>query len=554
MLKVLPVERLKDNPMKKKSLIIALIPLLVLSLGGLSSCANDLEYVKPINDNYRNYYEIFVGSYADSNDDGIGDLNGITNKLDYLHHLGYTGIWLTPIHQSPSYHKYNVTDYYSVDKDFGTIEDLKTLVREAHDLNINVILDLVMNHCSTTNQIFKDAVVAYDKQVKGLDMSEEEVNLANSFIFYENEQVKNEANPPRAAKVNFYPYWYRCDFDIDMPDFNLLEPSVMKYFEDIMNFYLSDIDIDGFRMDAVIHFESGNMTANAEIISSVSDYAKSVKESAYIVCEAWTGGYQISEYYQKSTADSYFYFPATNNDDRLLTRSLARKGFNVGDYNRLMVNMYEQAYGHIPAPFINNHDVPRIGYEDEIDKNKILYALLGMLNGTTYSYYGDEIGMTSTTSAGDYADVAYRAHMPWGEDNDCNDPKPSGVVRPGVYPYGSVKENLDDENSITNYYRMVNIYRNKYPAISRGEPSIVIDALPDNATSLIKKEYDGKNLYLALNLSPETTFNIDIGGHNLDLVVKDKILINKKNKVKLDKNGILTIPPYSVIILEEKGA
>ena len=90
-------------------------------------------------DNYRNYYEIFVYSYADSNGDGIGDLKGISDQLDYIENLGYTGIWLTPIFKSPTYHKYNASDYFTIDPQFGTMGDLETLINKAHARNIKVI-------------------------------------------------------------------------------------------------------------------------------------------------------------------------------------------------------------------------------------------------------------------------------------------------------------------------------------------------------------------------------------------------------------------------------
>ena len=102
-----------------------------------------------IDDNYRNYYHIFVYSFADSNGDGIGDIEGITNKLDYIAELGYNGIWLSPINQSTTYHKYDVVDYYSIDKEYGTMEDFEKFIEECDKRGIKVILDLVFNHTST---------------------------------------------------------------------------------------------------------------------------------------------------------------------------------------------------------------------------------------------------------------------------------------------------------------------------------------------------------------------------------------------------------------------
>ena len=110
-----------------------------------------------IDDKYRNWYEIFVHSFYDTNNDGIGDLNGVTAKLDYIKEMGFNGIWLMPIHPSPTYHKYDVTDYYAIDPDYGTLEDFKTLVDEAHERGIRVIIDLVVNHTSNSHPWFTEA-------------------------------------------------------------------------------------------------------------------------------------------------------------------------------------------------------------------------------------------------------------------------------------------------------------------------------------------------------------------------------------------------------------
>ncbi|HYK73906.1 MAG TPA: alpha-amylase family glycosyl hydrolase, partial [Pseudoneobacillus sp.] len=112
---------------------------------------------------HRVYYEIFVRAFADSNGDGIGDLNGVTKQLDYLKEMGIGGIWLMPINPSPSYHGYDVTDYKDVNKDYGTLEDMKKLVSEAHKRDIKVVMDLVMNHTSKEHPWFKKALTVDPK-------------------------------------------------------------------------------------------------------------------------------------------------------------------------------------------------------------------------------------------------------------------------------------------------------------------------------------------------------------------------------------------------------
>ena len=109
---------------------------------------------KKLDDKYRNYYEIFPYTFCDSNGDGIGDINGITSKLDYISQMGIDAIWLTPIHESMTYHKYDVVDYYSIDKQFGTMEDFENFIAECDKRGIKVIMDLVVNHTSSANDWF----------------------------------------------------------------------------------------------------------------------------------------------------------------------------------------------------------------------------------------------------------------------------------------------------------------------------------------------------------------------------------------------------------------
>ena len=110
-----------------------------------------------IDDNYRNYYEIFVYSFYDSDGDGIGDLNGVTQQLDYIQDMGFNGIWLMPVFQSTTYHKYDTTDYLTIDSEYGTTEDMQNLIEECHKRGIRIILDFVMNHTSSQHPWFTQA-------------------------------------------------------------------------------------------------------------------------------------------------------------------------------------------------------------------------------------------------------------------------------------------------------------------------------------------------------------------------------------------------------------
>ena len=133
---------------------------ILLLLSGLSACRNNVNEPGAGHDPWPLgvMYEIFVQSFADSDNDGIGDIRGMTAKLDYLRDLGIQGVWLMPISPSPSYHKYDVTDYYGIHPDYGTVEDFKLFVEEAHKRNIRVVIDLVVNHSSSKHPWFQSAV------------------------------------------------------------------------------------------------------------------------------------------------------------------------------------------------------------------------------------------------------------------------------------------------------------------------------------------------------------------------------------------------------------
>ena len=144
--------------MKKRILLILTLLFTIIGLVACKQDSNrDYNFSKefPKNDIY---YQIFVRSFADSDGDGIGDLNGITNKLDYLEDLGITAIWLTPIHPTDSYHGYEVVDYYAINPEFGTMDDFENLLKEAKDKNIKVIMDAVFNHSSPNNLWYQDSL------------------------------------------------------------------------------------------------------------------------------------------------------------------------------------------------------------------------------------------------------------------------------------------------------------------------------------------------------------------------------------------------------------
>lgn len=523
----------------KKSLSIALFPLVLASCNANNSL--DIPFTKDgieiINDNFRNYYEIFVGSFADSNGDKIGDLNGITQKLDYIQDLGYTGIWLTPIFKSHTYHKYDCDDYYEIDPSFGSMDDFKNLLNEAHSRDIKVIIDLVMNHSSGSNQLFEDSKDAFAKSVKGESLTEKEEIMKDfySFKLDQKDFGTRVSNGTTRLGVNFY---YECNFDTNMPEFNFDNPHVYEYFNDVMKYYL-ELGVDGFRLDAIKYYYLNATENNLEVLKKINTYAKSIKSDCYIVGECFDGEAIVKEY-AKSEIDSVFYFPSSQADG-FIAKTYGYGGNYYDAYLRGISKMESYTKNHIPAPFLSNHDVSRLNTDSDLVKNKFYYGLLSMLKGTTFTYYGDEIGMVGTLKP----DQNVRIMMNWGEKNQYNCNHPKGTEK-AVYPNGSVESQIDDPLSQLNYYKKANWLRNKYPSISR---SNMIDYYEDEENSLIiiDKEYKDEKIGILINFNVDQKVEISLEETKYSEVI-DYLLVDETKPELI--NNKLTIPSKGIAILK----
>ncbi len=512
------------------------------------------EVLRPsvLSDNYRNYYEIFVASYADSNKDGIGDLNGIKAKLPFLAENGYTGIWLTPIFASSSYHKYDINDYFSIDSSFGTMEDLKNLVKEAHKRNIKVILDGVFNHSSYANPWFEQALLAKRKAVNHETLSKEETGYASLYSFYDSLEEAQKSGK-RYSKAGGNDFYYECNFSDNMPEFNFDSEYTYTKIKEVMDYYLSpDIGVDGFRLDAVKYYALGNNRKNVEILSRLNSMAKEINPDSYLVGECWDNDNTIRQFYE-SGMDSFFYFSASGSGS-FLTSSSNNEGKLKGIYYRGALAMEEDCKNGIPAPFLDNHDMSRVSFSENYRyQNKFTLGLLGMLGGTSFHYYGDEIGMASTKkSNNNYEDSNYRTHYYWNDethDMECQN-VPNSIEQPQNYPAAETQKN--DPDSLLSYVKEVNTLRNSYPFLARGtmkdelseSDQKLLDSSKCNILPL-RKEYDGKTYKLLFNFSSMNEEDYVLTENE---TVKYVLTAEKKTTARLhDKT--LTLPSYAIAIL-----
>ncbi|MDE6221093.1 MAG: alpha amylase, partial [Lachnospiraceae bacterium] len=418
--------------------------------GAESAAAIQYDYEQELNiidDNYRNYYEIFVYSFYDSDGDGIGDLNGVTEKLDYVRDMGFNGIWLMPVMQSPTYHKYDVIDYYSIDKEYGTVEDFQKLVEECHKRDINVVIDFVINHSSSENQWFVEACDYLKALPEGQEPDLAECPYVDYYHFAK-EQVNKDY-----YQVDGSEWYYEGVFWYGMPDLNLASEALRTELEDISRFWVDDMGVDGFRMDAAMHFEENDITFNTETLNWLYSFCKGLNPDFYMVSEVWAGKAVIENYYASMTP-SMFNFDAADAEGKLI--KAARGNYSAANFVESMVG-YQQDYAeknpdYIDAPFITNHDMGRVANALVKDANNMKMAggLLMTMNGSPFVYYGEEIGMSSSGQK----DENKRLPMIWSDSDTTGMTNgPLDADKDVAFAFAGVEQQLDDSYSILNYYK-----------------------------------------------------------------------------------------------------
>lgn len=530
--------------MKRAPIFLLLFLLLACLLSSCATTGQSFESsttIAPLDDEYRNYYEIFVWSFFDTDNNGIGDFNGITAKLDYIQELGFNGIWLMPMTKGTSYHKYDVEDYYNVDPDFGTMEDFQNLLEEAHNRKINIIIDLVVNHTSSENPWFKEAC----------DYIREHGEPGGKYGNYYNFQKKAESGYTQVSGTNWY---YESRFTSTMPDLNLDSEEVRTEIINIMKYWL-DMGIDGFRFDATTSFYTNSKTKSIEFLGWLTEQAKAIKPTCYLVAEAWfTNDVAVREYYD-SGIDSCFCFPlamASGHIYDALKDIRANNGVVFGDMLKKAQDIYDIG---IYAPFLSNHDTARIASfmgRRQTDKIKMAQGLLSLQSGCLFVYYGEEIGMISTA---DGSDPYKRIAMKWCDKNVYEGwcyTTPQGItVTKDNYYYSGVAEQKEDSNSILNYYKKSLQIRNANPEIARGTVE-VLEAYYEQSKycCVCKWTYKDSSVVVVLNLDREYEHNLVLDLKELGVTnMTDFLCANADSIVSFDKaSGTVTLAPYSYAI------
>ncbi|WP_332696678.1 alpha-amylase family glycosyl hydrolase [Halalkalibacter lacteus] len=499
------------------------------------------------------YYQVLVRSFADSSGDGVGDLRGIADKLDYLEELGITALWLMPITPSPTYHKYDTTDFYSIDPEYGDTEDFIYLLEEAHERGIKVILDFVVNHTSIEHPWFIESMDPDSKYRDYYIWADEDTNLDRTGPW--DQQMWHLAESDDHYMAHFYD-----QIPSILPDLNFHNPKVHEEIIDAATYWL-ELGVDGFRLDAAPHIyfpdegapvpeEGYDHEANVEWWIKFESELQKVNPDVYLVGEVWKKEEIVAAYYEGM--ESLFNFDLSG---AIMNSVQTGENTGVAELQERMLALYDEmrADGATDAIFLNNHDQVRTmtKFKGDEKKAKLAASILLTLSGNPFIYYGEELGQigdktTEPNEFRDNPDIYLREPFVWSmEDDEYR----ASWVEP-KYNMGETavvaEEQMADPDSMFSHYRELIEVRKSSKALMDGG----IEAVETNDERVLafKRSYEGETNLVVHNLSDETvkvSLTDDELKHVNILYATDKVKRNHGQK-KIN----LTLPGQSSVILK----
>lgn len=445
------------------------------------------------------FYEIFVRSFADADGDGVGDLRGLRDRLEYLEELGVDAVWLMPIHPSPSYHGYDVTDYRAVNPQYGSLEDFRALLDAARARGLRVVIDFVLNHAAREHPWFQAALA--DPKSKYRDY----------FVFREAPDARwkrpwDGSSVWHAAPGGVY---YGLFWE-GMPDWNLAHPEVFEHMVESMRFWLR-LGVAGFRVDAARHlFESEDgvlvdRPENHAFVKRVRAALEPEFPELLLVAEAWSDTETVASYY----GDGDEFHLAFSFDLAAAVRTSVKDG-NRADLNQALARS-AQAFRdrRFEAPFLANHDMPRVmrTLEGDVEKAKLAAAVLMALPGTPFLYYGEELGMQGGPLP---RDEDKRTPFRWAEE-EKRDARLSLISSSAAWhvvpeaPGVSVAAQRGREGSLLETYRALLALRRAEAALGRGTTEVPALSGGGRGAVAILRAHAGTSVLFAANLAAEPT-------------------------------------------------
>lgn len=520
------------------------------------------------------FYEIYMPSFKDGNRDGLGDFAGITSKLDYFKELGVDGLWLTPFYPSPKVDNgYDISDYYSIDPAYGKLEDFEAFISEAHQRDIKVIVDIVLNHTSSEHEWFQESKSSKDHPKRDWYIWRDEPNNWESF-FSGSAWEYDEATAQ---------YYYHA-FAKEQVDLNWSNPEVKQAMFDVMRFWLEK-GVDGFRLD-VINF----LTVNDSFTDNPYDQEKKEQNHLYDKDQEGilTVVAEIAEVVHRYP--DKFLVGEVGSEDIEILKQYSGLGkldvsfnFNIGsisefDAQRIYQQLTEteKAYSpdQIPTLFFSSHDmsrhISRFGGDEE--RAKLVAALMLTAKGVPFLYQGDEIGMKDwvTDDITKMRDVqgrlAYEEALKAGQSEEealivanerCRDKSRTPMqwnsgAHAGfseVVPWITVPEDASTTNvenqvgnpdSMLSFYKKMLKLRKEHTSFQTGEYEFL---RYQDGMICFRRRNELERTLVALNFSEEEkSLRLEIKNMNL-------LLSNKRNS--LESSDVLTISANEVIILKE---
>jgi glycosidase len=498
------------------------------------------------------FYEVFVRSFQDSNGDGIGDLKGLISKLDYLNDgnpatttdLQVNALWLMPVFVSPSYHGYDTVDYRHINPDYGTDDDFRLLLQEAHKRGIRIIVDYVMNHTGSDNPWFIDSASSPNSSKR------------NWYVWNQNNlgwtQPWGGNNPTWHQKNGAYFYGV---FWSGMPDLNFRTKAVRTEIKKIAAYWLNQ-GVDGFRLDATRYLvETGPGSGQADTVEThqfLKSFAKKVrrvKPEAMLVGENWTDTPIIATYFGSTDKIAGGDELPMNFDFPLASAIL--EALKSGNSSGIVAKIEEIQKVYPPgindAPFLTNHDMVRVATQLERKDDLLRQAItiLMTLPGSPFLYYGEEVGIQNGPADGD---EAKRTPMPW--NNSTNGGFTTGSA---WYQFAPGKENANvasqtsDPRSLLSLYRQLIRLKQSLSALKKGD---FIPLSTDNGSApifaFLRRSAD-EQLLVALNLSNSflTSPAFPVNASALELVFSDGSVPNPSGSAG---RWQLTLPPHASAI------
>lgn len=545
-------------------------------------------------------YQIYPKSFYDSNNDGIGDIKGIIYKLDYLKDLGIDIIWLSPVYKSPmDDNGYDIMDYYDIDKQFGSMEDMDNLIKEGNKRNIKIMMDLVINHTSDEHDWFIESRSSRNNPKRD---------------FYIWRDPKPDGSEPNNWKSIFggsaWEYddntkqYYLHVFSKKQPDLNWENEEVRQKLFDMVNYWL-DKGLGGFRVDAITYIKKDNTFKDLDPIGDgelvhinggslnqkgIEKFLSELKENTFskydIVTVAEAPGIPRERLKDYSGSNGFFdllfEFGHSDLDVAEDGKWYTPKKWTLQEFKTALFKSQE-IYNDLGfgALFLENHDQPRSlnKYIKESDigqaSAKMLATIYFLLKGIPFIYQGEEIGMTNVKyeSIEDYNDISSvdqynsaikdglskeealaavyrrsrdngRSPMQWDSSKNAGFTEGNPWLKVNDnYKHINVKNNLESDDSILAYYeKLINLRKSsKYSDVIVYGKYIGFMEDDKNIFAYIR-EYEGKKLLVLANFYGE---NIKV---NLNYTV-DEVLISNYDSINISKDEIL-LRPYEAVVLD----